>query len=64
MKTEKVLIIQRYYYNFREGIFDCLQDMGLNFKLINSIRSRGRVKVHDEKVASVYYLEKCAKASA
>lgn len=60
MKTEKVLIIQRYFYNFREGIFDCLQDMGLNFKLINSIRSRGRVKVHDEKVASVYYLEKCA----
>lgn len=60
MKNVKVLIIQRYFYNFREGIFDCLQDMGLNFKLINSTRSRGRVKVHEEKVASVSYLENCS----
>lgn len=58
MENRKVLIVQRYYYNFREGIFDCLQEMGLNFKLINSTRSRGRVKVHADKVASVNYIEK------
>lgn len=56
--SPKVIIIQRYYYNFREGIFDCLQDLGLNFKLINSTRSRGRVKVHPDKVASVNYIAK------
>lgn len=60
-KSSKVLIIQRYFYNFREGIFDCLQEKGLCFKLINSTQSRGRVKVHPEKVASVNYIEKCAK---
>lgn len=60
MKSLKVLIVQRYYYNFREGIFECLREMGLKFKLINSTRSRGRVKVHKEKVASVEYIEKCA----
>jgi len=59
MESLKVLIIQRYYYNFREGIFDCLREMGLKFKLINSTTSRGRVKVHKEKVASVDYIEKC-----
>ena len=56
MQKQKVLIIQRYYYNFREGIFDCLRDMGLDFKLINSTESRGRVKVHSDKVASVDYI--------
>ncbi len=58
---KKVVIVQRYYYNFREGIFDCLLDMGLNFKLINSTESRGRVKVHQDKVASVNYLRKSKK---
>ena len=56
----QVIIVQRYFYNFREGIFDCLQEMGLNFKLINSTRSRGRVKVHPDKVASVNYIDNCA----
>lgn len=56
----KTLIVQRYYYNFREGIFDCLQEMGLDFKLINSTKSRGRVKVHADKVASVNYIEMCS----
>lgn len=59
-KSSKVIIVQRYFYNFREGIFDCLQEMGLDFKLINSIKSRGRVKVHADKVASVDYIEKCS----
>ena len=59
-KGNKVLIVQRYFYNFREGIYDCLQEMGLDFKLINSTRSRGRVKVHADKVASVNYIEKCS----
>ena len=59
MESLKVLIIQRYYYSFREGIFDCLLDMGLNFRLINSTRSRGRVRVHKEKVESVGFLENC-----
>ena len=57
--TSQVIIVQRYYYNFREGIFDCLQEMGLDFKLINSTRSRGRVKVHPDKVASVNYINNC-----
>lgn len=59
MDSTNVIIIQRYYYNFREGIFGCLLDMGLKFKLINSTHSRGRVKVHKEKVASVDYIGKC-----
>jgi len=54
----KVVIVQRYFYNFREGLFDCLQRMGLNFTLINSTKSRGRVKVHTDKVASVNYIKK------
>ena len=52
----KVVIIQRYFFNFREGIFDCLQSMGLDFKLLNSTQSRGRVKVHQDKVKSVDYI--------
>jgi glycosyltransferase involved in cell wall biosynthesis len=43
-----VLIIQRFYYNFREGFFDYLYDKSFDFKLINAITSRGRVKVHEE----------------
>lgn len=56
MKTTKVVIIQRYFVNFREGIFDCLQSMGLDFKVLNSTQSRGRIKVHQEKVKSVDYI--------
>lgn len=59
MSKSKVIIVQRYFYNFREGIFDCLQNMGLNFRLINSIKSRGRVKVHPEKVRLVNYIDSC-----
>ena len=59
MENLKVVIVQRYYYNFREGIFDCLQSMGLNFRLINSVKSKGRVRVHSEKVKSVNYIENC-----
>lgn len=43
----KILIIQRFYYNFREGFFDYLADINIDFKLINATSSRGRVKVHD-----------------
>lgn len=59
MNKPKVIIFERYFYSFREGIFDCLQEMGLNFKLINATRSRGRVKVHTDKVASVNYIDRC-----
>ena len=59
MGNNNIVIVERYFYNFREGIFDCLQEMGLNFRLINSTKSRGRVKVHPDKVASVNYIEKC-----
>lgn len=45
---KNVLIIQRFYYNFREGFFEYLHDTHFDFKLINSITSRGRVKVHDD----------------
>ena len=45
MKTD-ILIVQRFYYNFREGFFDYLHELNINFKLINSTNSRGRVTVH------------------
>lgn len=59
MDNPRTLIVQRYFYNFREGIFDCLEEKGLSFMLINSTHSRGRVKVHAEKVAAVDYIERC-----
>jgi len=46
--VRKVLIIQRFYYNFREGFFDYLSDINFDFKLINATSSLGRVKVHEE----------------
>ena len=52
----KIVIIQRYFVNFREGIFDCLHSMGLDFKLLNSTQSRGRIKVHQDKVKAVDYI--------
>lgn len=52
----KIAIVQRYFVNFREGIFDCLQSMGLDFKLLTSTQSRGRIKVHQDKVKSVNYI--------
>ena len=45
---KEVLIIQRFYYNFREGFFDYLSDINFDFRLINATISRGRVKVHEE----------------
>jgi glycosyltransferase involved in cell wall biosynthesis len=42
----KILIIQRFYYNFREGFFDFLYERNINFQLINATRSLGRVTVH------------------
>ena len=45
---KEVLIVQRFYYNFREGFFDYLNDINYKFKLINVTVSRGKVKVHDE----------------
>ncbi len=44
---KNVVIIQRFYYNFREGFFEYLSDIQYDFKLINATSSRGRVKVHD-----------------
>lgn len=55
----QVVIVQRYYYSFREGFFDCLKSSGLDFKLINSTKSRGRVKVHLDKVRDVNYIINC-----
>lgn len=40
-----VLIIQRFYYSFREGFFDYLSDINFNFKLINATIPRGKVKI-------------------
>lgn len=45
---KNVLIIQRFYYNFREGFFDYLYDIDYKFRLINATTSRGKVKVHDD----------------
>ena len=56
MQKTEVLIVQRYYYNFREGIFDRLESIGFPFKLFNSTKSRGRVKVHEDRVKSAAYI--------
>lgn len=45
---KRTLIIQRFYYNFREGFFDYLSDIDFDFRLINATKSLGRVKVHEE----------------
>ncbi|MDZ7739343.1 MAG: glycosyltransferase family 4 protein [Bacteroidales bacterium] len=42
-----IFIVQRFYYNFREGFFEYLSDKKVNFRLVNSITPRGKVKVHD-----------------
>jgi hypothetical protein len=44
----ETLIIQRYYYNFREGFFNHLYSVYPKFRLINSTRSVGRVTVHKD----------------
>jgi glycosyltransferase involved in cell wall biosynthesis len=54
---KNVLIIQRFYYNFREGFFEYLSDIQYDFKLINATSSRGRVKVHED-ATNKPYLEK------
>lgn len=53
---KKVLIIQRFYYNFREGFFDYLTDIDFDFRLINATKSRGRVKVHEYATSKSYIL--------
>jgi glycosyltransferase involved in cell wall biosynthesis len=45
---KQLVIIQRFYYNFREGFFEYLFDIKYDFKLINATSSLGRVKVHDD----------------
>jgi glycosyltransferase involved in cell wall biosynthesis len=45
---KRVLIIQRFYYSFREGFFDYLSDINFDFKLINATIPRGKVKVDIE----------------
>lgn len=52
----KIVFIQRYFVNFREGIYDCFQSMGVDFKVLNSTQSRGRIQVHQDKVKSVDYI--------
>lgn len=52
----KIVFIQRYFVNFREGIYDRLQSMGVDFKVLNSTQSRGRIQVHQDKVKSVDYI--------
>ena len=53
IKSE-ILIVQRFYYNFREGFFSYLQ-MQIKFKLINSLKSRGRVIVHQDNLNKDYF---------
>jgi len=54
--VKKILIIQRFYYNFREGFFDYLIDINFDFRLINATKSRGRVKVHEDAKSKSYIL--------
>lgn len=44
-KKSDILVLQRFYYNFREGFFDILYEKNPGFLLINSVHSLGRVKV-------------------
>ncbi len=52
-----ILIIQRFYYNFREGFFDYLSDKKIDFNLINATNSKGRVKVHEEAKGKSFVLK-------
>ncbi|MFP4489119.1 MAG: glycosyltransferase, partial [Bacteroidales bacterium] len=52
-----IFIVQRFYYNFREGFFEYLSDRELNFRLVNSIVSRGKVKVHDDAASRDFILK-------
>lgn len=45
---QPILIVQRFYYNFREGFFEYLVDQKINFKLINSTSAKGKVRVHSD----------------
>jgi len=53
--SKKILIVQRFYYSFREGFFEYLSDIKLDFKLINATSSSGRVKVHDIAKQKTFY---------
>jgi glycosyltransferase involved in cell wall biosynthesis len=53
----KVLIVQRFYYSFREGFFEYLKDINFDFRLINATTSRGKAKVH-EGAENLPYIEK------
>lgn len=57
MKSENntILIVQRFFYNFREGFFDYLYERNVNFRLINSAKSLGRVTVHATAGEKSYY---------
>jgi len=55
MRTE-IVIVQRYFYNFREGFFNYLNSIVPDFKLINSVKSRGRVTVHKNIVSKCSYI--------
>jgi glycosyltransferase involved in cell wall biosynthesis len=54
---KKILIVQRFYYNFREGFFEYLVDKGIDFSLINSTTPRGKVKIHAD-VKNKAFIEK------
>lgn len=52
-----IFIVQRFYYNFREGFFEYLSDRDIDFRLVNSTVSRGKVKVHDDASLKDYILK-------
>lgn len=53
MKT-KLLIVQRYFYNFREGFFDYLFSQWPDIKIINHLKSNGRVIVNQNSSNKAY----------
>jgi glycosyltransferase involved in cell wall biosynthesis len=55
--NKDILIIQRFYYNFREGFYEYLSDINFGFKIINATTSKGRVKVHDGATNLPYILK-------
>jgi glycosyltransferase involved in cell wall biosynthesis len=61
MKTQtNLLVVQRYFYNFREGFFDYLSEKEERFVLINHIKSNGRVFVNKDVTSKKYIRKICS----
>lgn len=55
---KSTLIVQRFYYDFREGFFEYLEDINYDFKLINATSPRGKVRINNSNLDNKKYLLK------